>query len=74
MMARILRLALMVLMAVASAVFIYGIIQQFNRLPPQSATTNQATHNRVRPPVNMAKLLTKDEARRIAANVAKPAE
>src|SRR3974390_2925664 len=38
---RILRLALMVLMAIASAVFIYGMVQQFNRLPPQSGTTNQ---------------------------------
>jgi len=31
----------MVLMAIASAVFIYGMVQQFNRLPPQSGTTNQ---------------------------------
>ena len=37
---RILRLALMVLMAIASAVFIYGMIQPFNRLPPLS-TNNQ---------------------------------
>jgi len=41
MMARILRLALMVLMAMASAVFIYGMVQEFNRLQPQSAATNQ---------------------------------
>ena len=41
MMPRILRFALMVLMAIASAVFIYGMVQQFNRLPPQSGTTNQ---------------------------------
>jgi len=41
MMPRILRLALMVLMAIASAVFIYGMVQQFNRLPPQSGTNNQ---------------------------------
>jgi hypothetical protein len=41
MMARILRLALMALMAIASAVFIYGMIQEFNRLPPQSPTANQ---------------------------------
>jgi hypothetical protein len=41
MMPRILRFALMVLMAIASAVFIYGMIQEFNHLPPQSATTNQ---------------------------------
>jgi hypothetical protein len=41
MMARTLRLALMVLMAIASAVFIYGMLGEFNRLPPQSATTNQ---------------------------------
>jgi hypothetical protein len=40
-MARILRLALMALMAIASAVFIYGMIQEFNRLPPQSSTANQ---------------------------------
>jgi hypothetical protein len=30
MMARILRFALMALMAIASAVFIYGMIQEFN--------------------------------------------
>ena len=30
----------MVLMAIASAVFIYGMVQQFNRLPPQSGATN----------------------------------
>jgi hypothetical protein len=41
MMPRILRLALVVLMGVASAVFIYGMVQEFNRLPPQSATTGQ---------------------------------
>jgi hypothetical protein len=41
MMATILRLALMALMAIASAVFIYGMIQEFNRLPPQSSTANQ---------------------------------
>jgi hypothetical protein len=41
MMARILRLALMALMAIASAVFIYGMIQEFNRLPPQSPTANE---------------------------------
>ncbi len=41
MMPRILRFALMVLMAIASAVFIYGMVQQFNRLPPQSGTTSQ---------------------------------
>jgi len=41
MMSRILRFALMVLMAIASAVFIYGMVQEFNRLPPQSATTSQ---------------------------------
>ena len=40
-MPRILRFALMVLMAIASAVFIYGMVQEFNRLPPQSAPTNQ---------------------------------
>jgi hypothetical protein len=39
--AKILRLALMALMAIASAVFIYGMIQEFNRLPPQSSTANQ---------------------------------
>jgi hypothetical protein len=31
----------MVLMDIASAVFIYGMVQEFSRLPPQSATTNQ---------------------------------
>ena len=31
----------MVLMAIASAVFIYGMVQEFNRLPPQSGTTSQ---------------------------------
>jgi hypothetical protein len=41
MMARIMRFALMVLMAIASAVFIYGMIQEFNRLPPQSPRANQ---------------------------------
>jgi hypothetical protein len=41
MMARIVRLALLILMAVASAVFIYGMVQEFNRLPPQSPTANQ---------------------------------
>jgi hypothetical protein len=41
MMARMLRFALMALMGVASAVFIYGMIQEFSRLPPQSAPTNQ---------------------------------
>jgi hypothetical protein len=41
MMAGIMRFALMVLMAIASAVFIYGMIQEFNRLPPQSPTANQ---------------------------------
>ena len=41
MMARILRFALMVLMAISSAIFIYGIVQEFNRLPPQSPTANQ---------------------------------
>jgi hypothetical protein len=40
-MARILRFALVVLMAVSAAVFIYGMLQEFNRLQPQSATTNQ---------------------------------
>jgi hypothetical protein len=39
--ARTLRLALMALMAIASAVFIYGMIQEFNRLPPQLPTANQ---------------------------------
>jgi hypothetical protein len=38
---RVVRFALMALMAVASAVFIYGMVQQFNRLPPQSAPTKQ---------------------------------
>ena len=28
-------------MAMASAVFIYGMVQEFNRLPPQSGTTVQ---------------------------------
>jgi hypothetical protein len=28
-------------MGVASAVFIYNMLQESNRLPPQSATTNQ---------------------------------
>jgi hypothetical protein len=41
MMARILRLALMVLMAIVPAVFIYGMIQEFNRLLPQSPTANR---------------------------------
>jgi hypothetical protein len=41
MMARFVRLALMVLMGAASAVFIYGMIQEFSHLPPHSATTNQ---------------------------------
>ena len=31
----------MALMAIASAVFIYGMVQQFNRLPPQSGTKSQ---------------------------------
>jgi hypothetical protein len=30
----------MALMAIASAVFIYGMVQQFNRLSPQSGTIN----------------------------------
>jgi hypothetical protein len=38
---RILRLALMVLMGVASAIFLYGMVQEFSRLPPQSGTTSQ---------------------------------
>jgi len=38
---RIVRLALLILMAVASAVFIYGMTQHFSRLPPQSPTANQ---------------------------------
>jgi hypothetical protein len=42
-MARILRFALVVLMAISGAVFIYGMVQEFNRLPPQSPTTNQGT-------------------------------
>jgi hypothetical protein len=42
MMPRILQFALMVLMAIASAVFIYGMVQEFNRLPAQSGTTNQS--------------------------------
>jgi hypothetical protein len=46
MMARILRFALIALMAIASAVFIYGMVQQFSRLPPQSATTNQGNPQR----------------------------
>jgi hypothetical protein len=41
MMRRILRFALVALMAIASAVFIYGMIQEFSRLPPPSTTTNQ---------------------------------
>jgi hypothetical protein len=41
MMARIVRFALLVLMAIASAVFIYGMVQEFSRLPPQSPTANQ---------------------------------
>ena len=41
MMARIVRFALLVLMAIASAVFIYGMTQHFSRLPPQSPTANQ---------------------------------
>jgi hypothetical protein len=41
MMARKLRFALVVLMAIGSTVFIYGMLQEFNRLPPQSATTGQ---------------------------------
>jgi hypothetical protein len=41
MMARIVRFALPILMAIASAVFIYGMAQQFSRLPPQSPTANQ---------------------------------
>jgi hypothetical protein len=55
MMARILRFALVVLMAVSAAVFIYGMLQEFNRLQPQSATTN-STRNRIRRLVNIAKL------------------
>ena len=31
-----------VLMAIGSAVFIYGMVQEFSRLPPQSGTTNQS--------------------------------
>jgi hypothetical protein len=54
MMARILRLALMALMAIASAVFIYGMIQEFNRLPPQRLI--RATHNSIRRAANIAKL------------------
>jgi len=41
MMARIVRFALLVLMAIASAVFIYGMVQEFSRLTPQSPTANQ---------------------------------
>jgi hypothetical protein len=41
MIARILRVALLALMAIGSAVFIYGMIQEFNRLPPQSPTATQ---------------------------------
>ena len=41
MMARIVRFSLLILMAIASAVFIYGMAQQFSRLPPQSPTANQ---------------------------------
>jgi hypothetical protein len=41
MMARILRFALVALMAIGAAVFIYGMIQEFNRLPPQSPTANR---------------------------------
>jgi hypothetical protein len=40
MMARIVRLALLALMAIASAVFIYGMVQEFNRLPPQTTTNH----------------------------------
>jgi hypothetical protein len=36
------RLAFMVLMAIASAVFIYGMVREFNRLPPQSANQDSA--------------------------------
>ena len=46
MMARILRFALLVLMAIGSAVFIYGMVQEFSRLPPQSPTTNQGNPQR----------------------------
>ena len=42
MMRRILRLALVALMAIASAVFIYGMFQEFSRLPSPSATTGQS--------------------------------
>jgi hypothetical protein len=41
MMARILRFGLLVLMAVGAAVFIYGMVQEFSRLPPQSPTGDQ---------------------------------
>ena len=41
MMARIVRFALLVLMAIASAVFIYGMVQEFSRLTLQSPTANQ---------------------------------
>ena len=41
MMARIVRFSLLILLAIASAVFIYGMAQEFSRLPPQSPTANQ---------------------------------
>jgi len=41
MMARIVRFSLLILMAIASAVFIYGMVQEFSRLTLQSPTANQ---------------------------------
>jgi hypothetical protein len=56
MMRRILRFALVALMAIASAVFIYGMIKNLvvyrHRRPPPI----RATHNRIRQPVKIAKL------------------
>jgi hypothetical protein len=37
MMARIVRLALLALIAIASVVFLYGMSHEFRRLPPPSA-------------------------------------
>jgi len=48
MMRRILRFALIVLMAIASAVFIYGMIQEFNRYRHGRPQPIRATRNRIR--------------------------
>jgi hypothetical protein len=56
MMARIFWFTVTVLMAISFAVGIHGMLQEWNVYSPNRPQPIRATHNRIRRPVNIAKL------------------